>query len=313
MSFQKHTPGNVVLSSQVLGDLEPTSRVDDHILRIDLLCADGSLSDADRLGAGLAIANAHHAVDMERDGGVMGDDDDGEKELDQVRIGVISDPHGCLVGLRATLDWLAREGVDLIVSAGDIVNFGTQPNECVSLLIEQNVASVQGNSDRDILMSPPDEAITDKRVAQIVEINNWCREQLTSASRKWLANLPSHLTPAADVLVVHGGLEEPDEVVDVDAIPDFPPRVSVVVAGHLHKPFVARVHAGVWINAGSAGRSCDGDPRAAVALLEDDAEGWQASIHRVPFDLEAVAQAIRQAKMPYAERLIETQRKACWW
>jgi predicted phosphodiesterase len=232
-----------------------------------------------------------------------------------MRIGVVSDPHGCLVGLKAGLDWLEQAGIDKIVCAGDVANFGPHPNECIALLAERNIVSVQGNCDRDILLPPPGDHAIDERTVQITEISNWCRERLTSASRQWLAALPPHLTPAPEVLVVHGGMEASDEIVDADASPILPPGISVVAAGHLHVPFVIRTGQGIWVNAGSVGRPCDGDPRAAVAVLEHHPEGgeWKASIHRVPFDLAAAARAIRKAKMPYTERLIATQRKACWW
>lgn len=230
-----------------------------------------------------------------------------------MRIGVVSDPHGCLVGLKAALDWLARESMDLFVCAGDVANFGPQPNECISLLAERSVASVQGNCDRDMLLPPAIDQQPDERTAQLTAINNWCRERLTPASRKWLAALPPKLTPAPGVLIVHGGLEDPDEIVEAETRPSFPPGVSIVAAGHLHVPFVIRTGQGVWVSAGSAGRPCDGDPRAALAVLERQPTGWSASIHRVSFDLEAAVQAIRLANLPYAGRLVDTQRKACWW
>lgn len=230
-----------------------------------------------------------------------------------MRIGVVSDPHGCLVGLKATLDWLEKEGIDKVVCAGDVANFGPQPDECISLLVERNIASVQGNCDRDVLLPSPTDQHTDERTAQIMAINDWCRERLTAASKQWLTALPPSLTPAPGVLIVHGGVETLDEIVDRDARPSFPQGVSVVAAGHLHVPFVIRVRQGVWVNAGSAGRPCDSDPRAALAVLEQQPNGWKALIHRVPFDLEAAVQEIRTANMPYAERLIETQKKACWW
>ena len=230
-----------------------------------------------------------------------------------MRIGIVSDPHGCLVGLKATLNWLGKEGIDTIVCAGDVANFGPQPNECISLLIERNIASVQGNCDRDILLPFPTDPYTDERTDQLNEINNWCRESISAASRQWLGALPPRLMPVPGVLIVHGGLDELDEIVDVDASPSFPKGVSVVVAGHLHIPFIIRTKQGVWVNAGSAGRPCDGDPRAALAVLERQSESWKASIHRIPFDLKAAAQAIREANMPYAKRLIETQKKAYWW
>jgi predicted phosphodiesterase len=230
-----------------------------------------------------------------------------------MRIGIVSDPHGCLVGLKATLDWLRKEGVDTIVCAGDIASFGPQPNECISLLIERNVVSVQGNCDRDILLPSPADQYTDERTDQLNEINNWCREIISDVSRQWLDALPPRLMPVPGVLIVHGGVDDPDEIVDVDARPSFPQGVSVVVAGHLHKPFIIRTKEGLWVNAGSVGRPCDGDPRAALAVLERQSERWKASIHRIPFDLDAAAKAIRKANMPYAEQLIETQKSACWW
>jgi predicted phosphodiesterase len=230
-----------------------------------------------------------------------------------MRIGVISDPHGCLVGLKAVLDWLDNEGIDQIFCAGDVANFGPQPNECISLLIERNIASVQGNSDRDILLPKPVVQPSDQRLYQITQINDWCRNKLTSDSRLWLASLPPRLTPAQGVIIVHGGVDSADEIVDVDAKPLFPQGVSVIVAGHLHVPFVNHTTEGVWVNAGSAGRPCDGNPDASLAILKNKSEGWDVSIQRTPFDIEEAVQAIHKTDIPFAERLIETQRNACWW
>ena len=234
-----------------------------------------------------------------------------------MRIGIVSDPHGCLVGLEACLDWLDKAGVDRIVCAGDVANFGPQPNEVISLLAERGIATVQGNSDYDLLHPPPAQVSFvdrgEERLAQLAAINAWGREQLTSASREWLAALPLQLRPAPGVLVVHGGLNDSREIVDAEAQPNLPPGISAVAAGHLHTPFIIRTEGGIWVNAGSTGGPTDGDPRAALAVLESRPQGWTASIQRVPFDLQASARAIRQAKMPYAGRLIETQRLARWW
>ena len=235
------------------------------------------------------------------------------RKVSGMRIGVVSDPHGCLVGLKAALEWLDKEGVEVIVCAGDVAPFGPQPNECVSLLAERNIATVQGNSDRDILLPSPADQDTDERTAQLTAIDDWCRERLTTASREWLAALPPRVKPAEEVLIVHGGLQEPDEIVDADAHPNFPQGISVVAAGHMHVPFVIHTGRGVWVNAGSAGHSCDGDPRAALAVLEVRSNGWDASIHRISFDLDAAARAIHASNIPYADRLIETQHRACWW
>jgi len=59
-----------------------------------------------------------------------------------------------------------------------------------------------------------------------------------------------------------------------------------------------------WLlNPGSVGQPRDGDPHAA--WLELDTEGWLARYHRLPYDVEGAAAAIRDAGLPevLAERL----------
>ena len=230
-----------------------------------------------------------------------------------IRIGVISDPHGCLVGLRTGLDWLRDRGVGFAVCAGDVASFGPQPNECVAVLAERGIPTVRGNSDRDLIRPRRESAGAGERAKQLATIEDWCRARLTPDSVTWLASLPDELRPAPDVLIVHGAPGNPEAIVSLEDQAVFPRRVTAVAAGHLHVPFILRPKGGLWVNAGSVGRPCDGDPRAAVAILELEPSGWDASIYRIPFDLEAAARAIRGADMPYTEQLIKTQEQACWW
>jgi diadenosine tetraphosphatase ApaH/serine/threonine PP2A family protein phosphatase len=61
---------------------------------------------------------------------------------------------------------------------------------------------------------------------------------------------------------------------------------------------------GDWlINPGSVGQPRDGDPRAA--WLELDTGAWSARYHRVDYDIDGAAAAIRAAHLPdsLAERL----------
>jgi len=175
------------------------------------------------------------------------------REYTAMRIGVISDPHGCLVSLETALSWLDQNFVDLVVCAGDVASFGPQPNECVALLAERGIPTVQGNSDRDLLWPSHIPPAADARIAQIAVIEDWCRERLTPASREWLAALPPDLTPAPGVLVVHGTPGDPTAIITADSMPIFPSGVTTVAAGHLHTPFILRTKRGLWVNAGSVG------------------------------------------------------------
>ncbi|MGE5745764.1 MAG: metallophosphoesterase, partial [Solirubrobacterales bacterium] len=54
---------------------------------------------------------------------------------------------------------------------------------------------------------------------------------------------------------------------------------------------------------GSVGQPRDGDPRAA--WVELDTGGWKATYHRVAYDIDRAAEAIREAGLPelLADRL----------
>jgi diadenosine tetraphosphatase ApaH/serine/threonine PP2A family protein phosphatase len=65
---------------------------------------------------------------------------------------------------------------------------------------------------------------------------------------------------------------------------------------------------GKWLlNPGSVGQPRDGDPRAA--WLELDTEQWKATYHRVEYDIDSAATAIREAGLPdlLADRLYAGQ------
>jgi predicted phosphodiesterase len=230
-----------------------------------------------------------------------------------MKIGVISDLHGCLEGLAATLKWLQSTGVDLIVCAGDVAAFGPQPNECIALLAEWEIPTIQGNTDIDMIHPPPFTPPTSLREAELAAIADWSRGELTPQSRDWLAGLPPRLYPAPDVLIVHGGLEDAKEIITMKTPPVLPPGISVVAAGHLHTPFIIHTQKGMWVNAGSAGHPKDGDTRASLAILKGKPGKWEAAIHRVPFDLQSAARAIHRMNMPYAEKLAQSQQRGCWW
>jgi diadenosine tetraphosphatase ApaH/serine/threonine PP2A family protein phosphatase len=68
------------------------------------------------------------------------------------------------------------------------------------------------------------------------------------------------------------------------------------VFGHTHQPWVREIESVLFINDGSVGKPKDGDPRAAWALLTVEAgKPVQVEIRRVPYDVAAMATAIRDA------------------
>lgn len=229
-----------------------------------------------------------------------------------MRIGVVSDCHGCLVGLQTVVEWLEIAGVDTIVCAGDVASFGPRPNGCIELLRLKNIPTVQGNEDLNMI-EPVERPDRSERIIEIEAIEAWGRNALSDESRQWLADLPKEIVLEGDVLVTHAAPGDQTRVVTPDLIPEFPEAIRAIAAGHLHQPYVKVTPHGLWVNAGSVARPCDGDPRASCAVLERVNGQWTAEIYRIPFDLMTAVENIRKAGMPFADKLVQTQREARWW
>jgi hypothetical protein len=79
---------------------------------------------------------------------------------------------------------------------------------------------------------------------------------------------------------------------------------SIVVYGHIHRPYVRRVGELVVANSGSVGSPFDGDPRASYLLLD----GGRPEIVRVEYDVEREVSLLEGSGYPDAVRLAQTRR-----
>src|SRR5438876_1177546 len=104
-----------------------------------------------------------------------------------------------------------------------------------------------------------------------------------------------HLAVLADV---HANLPALEAVLaDVDRV------APAGIWGHTHLPMARSFRSGLLVNPGSVGQPRDSDPRAAWGLL--DLTRRTFAIRRVPYDIDAVATAIKRNGLPteLADRL----------
>src|SRR2546429_2664217 len=66
------------------------------------------------------------------------------------RVAVITDIHGNLAALAASLREIDRLGVDAIYCGGDLVGYGPHPNEVCELIERQGIPTIYGNYDHAI-------------------------------------------------------------------------------------------------------------------------------------------------------------------
>ena len=240
-------------------------------------------------------------------------------------LALFSDIHANRQAFAACLDTARARGAQRLIFLGDFVGYGGDPEwvvETAIALIADGAVAVRGNHDQAI--STPSETMNAEAQVAI----EWTRDRLSAAQRRFLADLPLALEEE-DRLYVHSEASQPERWRYVQGTPDAARSMIATSAhatfcGHIHKPALYSMSAtakmtgfvpvaGVPINLlrgrqwlavlGSVGQPRDRNPAAAFALY--DTATREITFCRVPYDVEAAAQRIRDCGLPLwlAERL----------
>jgi len=242
-----------------------------------------------------------------------------------VLLALLSDIHANRQAFSACLEAVRARGADRLIFLGDFVGYGGDPEwtvETAIRLIADGAVAVRGNHDQAI--GTPSETMNAAAQTAI----EWTRDRLTAAQQRFLAQLPLALEEE-DRLYVHSEASQPARWRYVQATPDaarsmIATRAHVTFCGHIHQPALYSMSAtarmtsfvptaGVpikllkgrqWLAVlGSVGQPRDRNPAAAFALY--DTASCEITYCRVPYDVEAAAQRIRDNGLPpwLAERL----------
>jgi putative phosphoesterase len=235
------------------------------------------------------------------------------------RVAVITDVHANLPALEASLEAIDERGVDGLYCGGDLVGYGPDPNGVCSLVERRAIPTIYGNYDYAIARD-----LTDCGCAYVTKHDrelgqrsvDWTLSHTGKQAKDFMRGLPFDLRFTLGrrrVRLVHGSPRKVNEYLFEDKPARTFERIAaladcdVLVFGHTHKPWIRSYGGVLFVNCGSIGKPKDGDPRAAFALLEADAQGdIVASIERVPYDAEAVAREVAAVGLPgeYAEMLL---------
>ncbi|MCU1430807.1 MAG: phosphodiesterase, family [Actinomycetia bacterium] len=243
----------------------------------------------------------------------------------------MSDIHGNSIALDAVLADVERiGGVDEFWVLGDIVALGHDPVGVVERLRAlPAVTFVRGNTDRYVVTGerpPPstaDAMANPDLVAVVAEVAGsfaWTAGRLAAPGMtEWLATLPrEHRTALPDgtrVLAVHASPRADDG-------PGIEPRrtdaeltdllrgcnADIVFAGHTHRPVDRRVGSVRALNLGSVSNPVPPDLRASYVVVDADVSGHHVQHRRVPYDGEAVIDALERLNHPGKQWLIAHQR-----
>lgn len=246
-----------------------------------------------------------------------------------MKLALMSDIHANIQAFDACLTHARERDADQFALLGDLVGYGADPVAVVrqaQLLAGAGALLVKGNHD-DMAISPPATVVTmgDSTAA-------WTHEQLDESQRAFLEDLPMTRQHRA-IMLVHASLDGPElwhyvydqraAAASLDAASTVP-EVRYVFGGHVHMQSLYYRGAGAglmkfaptpgvavpvpkhrhWLaTIGSVGQPRDGNPQAMYAIFDTDKA--QLTFHRVSYDHQAAAAAIRAAGLPafFADRL----------
>jgi putative phosphoesterase len=240
-----------------------------------------------------------------------------------MRLGIISDIHGNGIALDMVLGELNREGVDRIVSLGDVAALGPDPARVIARLGEMQVLNIMGNTDAWLL----DQAlpIREHRTSDpMAAITDWNRDQLSAADIAWLAASPAlHLLPLegdTSILLYHGSPQSYDDVISATtserelALMFADHRAPLMIGGHTHIQLLRRYGSALILNPGSVGLPGTGPGTpdlpvntqatwAEYAILTITGRSRSIDLRRTPLDVRAMIKHAPSTGMPHLD----------WW
>jgi predicted phosphodiesterase len=239
---------------------------------------------------------------------------------------VISDVHGNLEALEATLAAIDGLGIDEVYNLGDVVGYGPDPAACLELCRDRCRVLLAGNHEEAVLH--PDRCRMNGPAREALE---WTRDQLKIQSLvSELQGWPTYHQVGNQLMVhasveggAHGYLTERggSGMSTCERVASFIEEnfigYQICYIGHNHTPFLATTAGFIYphedrmaffagserfyVSVGSVGQPRDGDARACFVTYSGD----EVRFVRVAYEWAATAAKIRRLGLPevLAERL----------
>ncbi len=229
---------------------------------------------------------------------------------DNMRVAILSDLHGNRRAFEAVLDDLEQVAPDLILHGGDLAAGGAHPADIIDQVRSRGWPGVRGNTD-EMLWSPESLAEyaaanpkIERLLAMVQETIPPTLASIGEERLRWLEALPTMYSQEGFSLV-HASPDDlwrapmanaSDEELQTTYASLGAP---IVVYGHIHCPYVRRLHRMTVANTGSVSQSYDGDRRASYLLMD----GESIAIRRVEYDVESEARELSRSGLPHADWL----------
>ena len=202
-------------------------------------------------------------------------------------LGLISDAHGNIYGLKKCVEALEKRNVDAIYFLGDAVGYFSKSKEVLAFLKEKAIFCLRGNHEDMVLK---DTKLTDD-AAEICNIE-YTKSALEDEDYRQISSWTLYHEMNIDnlnVLMVHGGPNDYlceyvyycDDLTQYDKL-DY----QYMFMGHTHMPFIAKMKNKTIVNVGSVGFCRDKGRFLHYVLFDTEKE--EVEIFQVDFPFDKV-------------------------
>ena len=158
-----------------------------------------------------------------------------------MKTAVFSDIHANPAALLKALNSARRLGCKKFICCGDIVGYGYDPNKCIEICKQNNIACVKGNHDAALV----GELSTDwfNPTAREGILSN--QHLVTEENKKWLGSLPYQITKEfseTKVVFSHGTFFRPEEFYYIDSLYSARMELDTMVLSNIDVLFVGHTH-----------------------------------------------------------------------
>jgi len=236
---------------------------------------------------------------------------------------LISDIHGNLEALQATLEAARKFEPYQLMCLGDVVGYGADPQPCIELVGDKANLMLAGNHD----LAVAGVIATDEFNAIAKRSIEWTREQLNAEDKDLLGNLPLQYVDG-DYCYTHASPLDPMRFAYIRTLEDVADVFAHIgqrfcFVGHTHLPVLVTMSKKTgrmevqqdskakldddtryFVNVGSIGQPRDSNPDSCAVVLDEEARSLE--FIRVPYDISTSQGKILSNGLPsyLAERLV---------
>lgn len=228
-----------------------------------------------------------------------------------MRIAVISDIHSNVYALDKVLIDIESRTVDLVACAGDLVGYGTRPNEVIESIKKNKILTIMGNYDDAIGnhrlvcgCDYPDPKDAEKASSSM----SFTLKETSEENKAYLRNLPKEAVLKFNnktIRFVHGSTRLINEYLKEDSneAKEVMSEIEedILVCGHTHIPYFKSYKDKLLVNAGSIGKPKTNNPEANYVIIDiqnseaDNKENKvSVEIIEVAYDYEKTAKEIEE-------------------